>query len=72
MWKVLDKLGELFLNFFTALKYAVFDYDAKMQVTKTPKQRMLIWTAVGVLTFIAVFSALLILGSFIRPLINKQ
>lgn len=71
MWKVLGKLGELFLNFFTALKYAAYDYDAKLQITKTPKQRFLLWTAVVLLTFITILSVLLILGSFIRPFINR-
>lgn len=71
MWKVLDKLGVLFVNFFQALKFAAFDYDAKLQITKTPKQRAMIWLGVAVVSIVGIFTVLMIFGSIIRPLLNR-
>ncbi len=71
MWKVIDKLGVLFLNFFTALKYAAYDYDAKLQITKTPKQRMMIWVEVGVVTIVGVLAILMMIGSVVKPFLNR-
>lgn len=71
MWVFLDKLGLLIVNIFNALKFAAYDYDAKLKITKTPKQRFLIWSAVILLAFIFIFSILLIIGAFVKPILKK-
>lgn len=71
MWKILDKLGVLFVNFFQALKFAAFDYDAKLKITKTPKQRAMIWFGVAFVTIVGIFTILMLIGSVVKPLINR-
>lgn len=68
MWKIIDQLGLFFVNVFNALKFAAYDYDAKLKITKTPKQRFLIWFSVALLSLVSIyifFSALVFLVKFI-------
>lgn len=41
MWKAIDKIGLILINIFKALRFAAYDYDAKLRITKTNKQRVM-------------------------------
>ncbi len=71
MWKVIDQLGLLFVNFFNALKFAAYDYDARLKITKTPRERFIIWTTVIFLTMVGIFATLFLLGTITKSLLNK-
>lgn len=46
MWIILDKVGYFFIKLFKATKFAVVDYDSKLKVNKSPRQRFFIWISV--------------------------
>ncbi len=72
MWKIIDQLGLLFVNFFNAVKFAAYDYDAKLKMSKTPRQRAIIWTVIVITTIVFVYLLLSLVGFIIKPLINRQ
>jgi hypothetical protein len=71
MWKAIDQIGLLLVNIFNALKFAAFDYDAKLKITKTPRQRFIIWTTVTLLTIVGIFTILMLFGTVTRSLLNR-
>ncbi|MBI3366409.1 hypothetical protein HY041_02160 [Candidatus Roizmanbacteria bacterium] len=71
MWKILDKLGFLLVNIFNAVKFAAYDYDAKLKITKTPQQRMMTWAGIIFVTAVSIFTILMMIGSVVKPFLNK-
>ncbi len=71
MWKVIDKFGLILVNIFKALKFAAYDYDAKMRLIKTDKQRIMTWIGVAFVSFILVLSIFMMIGSVISTFLNK-
>lgn len=59
-----------FVQLFTAIKFAVINYDLKLQETKTPKQRALIWTAIGAVTLLVLYIVLSLLGNLFLTLLQ--
>lgn len=55
MWKIFDKITLFAMRFYKAVKFAVWDYDTKLQQTKTLRQRIIIWSFVLFITIIAVY-----------------
>lgn len=70
MWVFFDKLLLFISNFFNAVKFSAFDYDAKLQLTKTPRQRVIIWSFVIAITMLVIYMFLVLLGVVIRPLLD--
>ncbi len=71
MWKLFDKILLFIINFVKALRFSVLDYDDKLKVTKTPRQRAIIWTFVSVMSLAGVVILYIILRSIIEPLFNR-
>lgn len=71
MWVFFDKLMLFLANFFNAVKFSAFDYDAKLQLTKTPRQRLIIWLFVIGITILVIYLLLTLLGVIIRPLLEN-
>ncbi len=71
MWKIIDQIGLLLVNIFNALKFAAYDYDARLKITKTPRERLIIWTTVALLTLVGIFATLFLLGTVTKSLLNK-
>lgn len=72
MWKVIDKIGLFLQNFFTALKFALLDYDITLRRTKTDKQRIIIWVSTFIVTIGLGYVLLLILSHYIRTIIDNH
>jgi hypothetical protein len=72
MWKIIDKLGVFFVNFFTALKFAAFDYDARLRLTKTNRQRYIIWLTITAVTLVICYLLLFFLGQFIKNILKNR
>jgi hypothetical protein len=53
---------KLFLwKLYKAVVFAVLDYDAQLQLTKTPRQRLIIWSAVTLISITGVIIIFLII-----------
>ena len=72
MWKLIDKIGLFLKNLFTALKFAVFDYDVTLRRTKTNKQRIIIWVLIFIVTVGLGYALLLLLSHYIRTVMDNR
>lgn len=72
MWKIIDKLGLFFVNFFNAVKFAAFDYDVSLRRTKTPRQRLIIWGIIFSIAFIVCYFILFFLGRITQAIIKNR
>lgn len=72
MWKVLDKIGLFLQKFFTALKFAAFDYDVTLRRTKTNKQRIIIWISIFIVTVGLCYVLLFLLSHYIRTVRDNR
>jgi hypothetical protein len=72
MWKLIDKIGLFLQNLFTALKFAVFDYDVTLRRTKTDKQRIIIWVSIFIVTVGLGYALLLLLSHYIRTVMDNR
>ncbi len=70
MWKAFDRIQIFLINFVKALRFSVLDYDAKLQVTKTPGQRAVIWTFAAIISLFGAFAILLLIRSIVEPIFN--
>lgn len=57
--KIVETVRNFVLRFLEALRFAVLEYDAKLQVNKSPWERVFIWVKI-VITFIVLFSLLVL------------
>ena len=62
MFSFLAVIGRFIKRLFLAVKFACLDYDASLKRTKTPTQRLVIWTVVLVCVVVLVIFLLSILG----------
>lgn len=46
MWTILDKFKLFVIQVFNAIKFTIFDYDSKLQRTKSLHQRIVIWFSI--------------------------
>lgn len=69
MWKYIDKFGLFLIRFYRAIKFAVYDYDAKLKQTKTNTQRRNTWIGVVFITLLGIGVFLLTIRYFINSLI---
>ncbi len=53
-----------FTQLYTAIKFSIINYDSKLQMTKTPKQRVIFWTIAGLITLAILFVLLRLVGNF--------
>ena len=58
MWRIIYFFGRFFTDIWHAAYFAVIEYDAKLQETKTLQERILIWFAVMLITACILFSIL--------------
>jgi len=72
MWNVIGKLGSFFVNFFTAIKFGVYDYDFKLRATKTNNQRIVIWIVIFITTITLCTLFLWLAGRFIKTTIDNR
>lgn len=72
MWKAIDKIGIFLENIFTALKFAAFDYDFKLQQTKTTKERIFIWSGLFILVVGGGYLLLLLLANLLRNYVYSR
>lgn len=72
MWKFIDRFGIFFVNFFTALKFAAYDYDVTLQRTKTPKQRIIIWLSIFLVALIVCYLLIFLLKRFIQSVAENR
>lgn len=72
MWKAIDKIGLFLANIFTALKFAAFDYDVVLRRTKTPRQRLIIWTIIFTIVIGGIFLLLFGIGYLIRLIAARR
>ncbi len=63
LWNILKYF---FFRLYTAVKFAIIDYDSKLQMTKTPKQRFMIWSVIGAITLVVLYFILSISGYYFR------
>ncbi len=54
-----------FWQVYTATKFEILNYDSKLQMTKTPKQRFIIWSIIAVISLAIVFGILSLIGRFL-------
>lgn len=49
MWTVFNFLKRFFFDLCRSIIFAAFEYDEKLQMTKTTTQRLFIWAAIGII-----------------------
>ena len=67
------KIGKIFIaiwkfikffviELYTAIRFAIINYDSKLQMTKTKKQRIVFWTVAGAIVIALLFLLLHLSG----------
>lgn len=59
VFKVIEIVRAFVMRFLQAFSFAILEYDTKLQVNKTPKERFLIWTKI-VISAIVIASLLIL------------
>jgi lipopolysaccharide/colanic/teichoic acid biosynthesis glycosyltransferase len=62
MWTIIDKIGAFFIKLIQATKFAVLEYDSQLQMTKSPRQRLLIWLTVFLLVIVGIIFLIFVLN----------
>jgi len=55
MWTVINFLKRFVLDLVWSIKFAAFEYDDKLRLTKTPRQRILIWIVILTISLAALY-----------------
>jgi hypothetical protein len=71
MWKAFEQIGMFLSHFFKGLIFAAYDYDVQLRRTKTPRDRLIIWIFVILITGVVIYGFLWTLGDWLRPFINR-
>lgn len=65
MWKIFNIFLRFLSDLWHAGYFAVIEYDVKLQETKTVQQRILIWFATALITFIVILAILYMFWSLL-------
>jgi len=68
MWTVIYFLRRFFSDLYHATIFAALEYDDQLRMTKTPQQRVIIWTVIGFVALGALYLALHSLWHFLNTL----
>lgn len=58
MWTAFDWLKRFFHDLYRAIIFAAIEFDEGLQMTKTTTQRMMIWSAIGIILLIIAYGLL--------------
>ncbi len=58
MWTIFDFLKRFAIDLFHAVFFAAIEYDDKLKLTKTPRQRATIWIIIFVIAAIFLYALL--------------
>ena len=65
IFKIVDAIKLFLWKLGKAITFAVLDYDAQLQTTKSPNERIMIWIIITVVSIIGILLLFLILNIFL-------
>lgn len=68
MFVIFDKLIAFFVNIIKAIKFAAYDYDAKLRMTKTSQQRPIIWAVIFLIAILILILFIIVLRTIFRQI----
>lgn len=63
MWTVINYIKRFVLDLVFSIRFAALEYDDKLRLTKTPRERLIIWIVILTISLVVLYFVVRFLGN---------